>query len=386
MLESFRVNVNPELLKWALESSGYTMEDVAHSVAVKPETVDSWLHGEAMPTWNQLKSLANKTKRPIAAFYLPQRPTEPPPPRDFRTSIQPSQRRFSPKLLQQIRAARALRSNALDLLYEAEELPSFEELPLFHVRDSTSSCAAVLRRFLSVSIEQQMKWPDSYAALNAWRDLLFERGVLVMQLPLAASETRGFSENYSELSLIVLSSKEDDPHPRIFTLFHELCHLCLRRAGVSDPDIYVEARGPNSFVERFCDRVAGEFLVPPAPAVQQLLESIVASGTVDMELLKRASNKLKVSQSAILFRMVEQRYIPPQTYSEIREEWRSRESRRKSGPVPLPRRRVASVGRSFTHLVLDALDQERLSAHEAGRCLGVAPKWLDAVRAEALDA
>jgi len=337
-----------------------------------------------MPTWNQLKALANKTKRPLAAFYLPSPPEVPKRPRDFRTYPGAVFGQFSPKLLQLIREARSLRTQALELLDAADEPPEFPQLPVFRIRDNAAECAETIRGFLGVTVEEQVGWEDGYTALNAWREILFGKGVFVVQLPIKGEEARGFSENYDRLNLIAVSSHEDNPCPRIFTIFHELCHLCLRWAGVSDRRSYVEDRGHHATIERFCDRVAGAFLVPlDNETVREHLERIVASGQVDMAELRKASNRLKASQSAILYRMVEGHLIGDTEYHDILECWKSRPLRpRRSILVPVPRRRLGSVGRPYASIVLNALDVGRISTHEACNLLGIKPRWLESMRTE----
>ncbi|MFP4559664.1 MAG: multiprotein-bridging factor 1 family protein, partial [Archaeoglobaceae archaeon] len=53
--ESIRTSINPEVLKWARETAGWTIEEVSQKLGVKPETYQKIESGEKHPTLNVLK-------------------------------------------------------------------------------------------------------------------------------------------------------------------------------------------------------------------------------------------------------------------------------------------------------------------------------------------
>lgn len=54
--ESIRTSINPEVLKWARETAGWTIEEVSQKLGVKPETYQKIESGEKHLTLNVLKS------------------------------------------------------------------------------------------------------------------------------------------------------------------------------------------------------------------------------------------------------------------------------------------------------------------------------------------
>jgi transcriptional regulator with XRE-family HTH domain len=64
----------PDLLVWAREDAGYTVEVAAKRISVKAEKLRATEAGEDNLTVNQLRSLSNVYKRPLAFFYLPAPP------------------------------------------------------------------------------------------------------------------------------------------------------------------------------------------------------------------------------------------------------------------------------------------------------------------------
>ena len=69
--------INPDILKWARERSGYTVEAIATALKKDVSIVNDWESGERALTYVQLEKLADKYKRPIAIFFFPEPPEEP---------------------------------------------------------------------------------------------------------------------------------------------------------------------------------------------------------------------------------------------------------------------------------------------------------------------
>ena len=87
-------------------------------------------------------------------------------------------------------------------------------------------------------------------------------GILVFQARGAeVDEMRGFSVAEEPMPVIVLNTR-DAPNGRVFTLFHEFCHLLLRKGGICDLRDRRSHRPEDSALEVFCNAVAAETLVP----------------------------------------------------------------------------------------------------------------------------
>jgi transcriptional regulator with XRE-family HTH domain len=79
-------------------------ESVARKLKIHPETIQLWEGGAEKPTLAQLRRLADIYKRPLAVFYLPERPRDFQPLKDFRRSDQRGDiHRLSPDLILAIR-------------------------------------------------------------------------------------------------------------------------------------------------------------------------------------------------------------------------------------------------------------------------------------------
>src|SRR5690606_23963375 len=96
-----------------------------------------------------------------------------------------------------------------------------------------------------------------------------ERGILVMRngvvgnnthRPLSVEEFRGFAIA-DEFAPLIFINGADYLSAQMFTLAHELVHVFVNASGISNlQDTY----SSNNAIERFCNQVAAELLVPEA--------------------------------------------------------------------------------------------------------------------------
>jgi hypothetical protein len=93
-----RVEVKPELLRWAAERSRVEPD----ALAVRFPKLDAWQAREVQPTLKQLEDYARATHTPIGYFFLPEPPVERVPIPDFRTVGGAGVQRPSPDLLDTI--------------------------------------------------------------------------------------------------------------------------------------------------------------------------------------------------------------------------------------------------------------------------------------------
>ena len=78
------VDIEPSVLKWLIESSGWTEEEVAKRLKTSPQTVQKFISKEKKPTYRQLEELSIIFKRPVASFLLSKPIPEKPKPKDYR--------------------------------------------------------------------------------------------------------------------------------------------------------------------------------------------------------------------------------------------------------------------------------------------------------------
>ncbi len=365
--------VKPELLAWAREDAGLTLEAAAKRIGVKAERLEAAEQGEGRLTVNQLRALGNVYKRPLAFFYLPQPPPKTVTLRDFRRLPDEEVESESPKLRHEIRRAMYRRKVALELFDALGEAP-----PAFTATTPLSAkpddVARQIRQLLKVTYEEQYQFASEYEAMNRWRSAIENTGVLVFQASgIKRAEMRGMSITEYPLPVIVINNK-DLPQGRIFTMMHELGHIMLRMGGRCNLEEKQE-------IEVFCNMVAGAVLVPEENLLNERIvkESGPREEWSDL-VIQSLARRYVVGREVILRRLLIAGYTTQEFYRRKREQYRKEFEGREqktggsSGGPPPDVMAVSYAGRAFVQLVLESFHQRRITASDVSDYLEVSPK------------
>lgn len=257
-----RVQVRPELLRWARERAGFSLEALARRIPQLP----AWEQGEAQPTLKQMEKFAKATYALMGFLFLAEPPVERVPIPDFRTLASIRVSRPSPDLLDTVYICQQRQEWYRDFARsEGEDRLSF--VGSADLTGDIGETAARMRAALGFSIEERRRlptWTDALRRFVEQADLL---GVLVMVSGVVGSnnrhkldprEFRGFALS-DDLAPLVFINGADTKAAQMFTLAHELAHIWLGQSALSDID---PASAPSHRVEIWCNQVAAEFLVP----------------------------------------------------------------------------------------------------------------------------
>jgi Zn-dependent peptidase ImmA (M78 family) len=361
--------VNPELLLWAREQSGYAPGPVAKRLKVKPERLLAWERGEIKPTVRQAKELARFYHRPFGLFFLPQPPSLPPLAAEYRrlTGVAPGVE--SPELRLALRTMSYRREILLGLLEEME-LGVTEFNAQAHMREAPAEVGRRLRALLGVSIPEQLDWKDEWQAWRRWREAVESAGVLVFQFPkVSLNEVRGVSLLKFPMPAIGINSKETAPGARIFTLLHEFTHIALA-AGHEERAALDERRSDAEWtnVERFAEEVASDIVIPEEALQSFLRRMSVERDAWDVPLLRSLAAKFRVTPLAMATRLRAAGQLSWEGYREWREKWASYVAAlkpSKGGFAHPVDKTLGRAGRPLTQLVIEALDANRITAVDA---------------------
>jgi Zn-dependent peptidase ImmA (M78 family)/transcriptional regulator with XRE-family HTH domain len=257
-----RVQVRPELLRWARERAGFSLEALARRIPQLP----AWELGEARPTLKQMEKFAKATYAPMGFLFLAEPPVETVPIPDFRTLASIRVDGPSPDLLDTVYICQQRQEWYRDFARSEGE----ERLPFVGssaLTGDVGESAARMRGALGFSIEERRQMPTWTDALRRFIEQADLLGVLVMvsgvvgsnnRRKLDPSEFRGFALS-DDLAPLVFINGADTKAAQMFTLAHELAHIWLGQSALSDVD---PASAPSHRVEIWCNQVAAEFLVP----------------------------------------------------------------------------------------------------------------------------
>ena len=265
---SVRVEVRPRVLTWARARSGIAEEDWGRRFP----RFEAWLAGGAAPTLKQLEEFARKTHTPVGFLFLDKPPVEPVPIPDFRT--------VGDRPIGGTGGGEVVSADLLDVVYTCQARQEWYrdhqllngEPPLAFVGAASTAtpaaeAAAGMREVLGWDAENRAQCRTWEAALIRLRESAEAAGVLVMISGVVGSDThrkldpedfRGFALADTYAALVFVNGA-DSKAAQVFTLAHELAHLWLGATALSDLEP-TSIRGNT--VERWCNQVAAELLVP----------------------------------------------------------------------------------------------------------------------------
>ncbi len=386
MAKRILAEINHEILRWARETSGLSLEDATKKIGISSfEKLAAFERGEVQPSISQVRRASQVYKRSFAVFFLSRVPPSYNLPHDFRRMPGTNIPEPSPQLLWELRKARRRRKVAEELFEDLEFIP-----PQFDLRanrnENTDNLAHRIRQWLGVDLQKQNSWSGYYDSLNGWLAVMESKGIFVFQTgDVSLSEIRGFSIPDDANPTIVLNGK-DSPKARVFTLMHELAHLVLNQGGLCDPlKFRSQTQSDEEFIEVFCNRVAGSILVP-LPALMQIPEvSLSSLRTVWKDgQIRELADVFAVSREVLLLRLfyldkVTQAFLDSKFGQYRREYARKSSEKKEEGFPPQYRIVVRDNGKRYTRLVLQALERERITLADVSDYLGVRVKHLEKI-------
>ncbi len=373
--------VTPSLLTWARRRRGLGIPEIASKLNVKPEAVLAWEAGKKLPTFRQAQRFAQALYVPFGYLYLSKPPIEKLPLPDFRVIPGQPPMDPSPDLLDLLNSVLGKQQ----WFREYRESEGVEQLPFvgrFRMSDSEEDVAADIREVVDVE--------GARARVTNWDAFIRELsrnaesvGIMVMRSgvvgnnnhrPLNFKEFRGFSISDNIAPLIFLNGR-DFRGAQIFTLAHEMAHIWSGQGGLSNPDYSLSSEWTDIPVERFCNRVAAETLVPRGD-----FQARWENGQASLESnLTNLSSHYKVSNMVVLRQAYDNDLLPISDYRKAYRELARQASEVPSTLTPggnFHYTLTARNGTSFTEAVVSSAAGGALLSSEAADMLGVKVKTL----------
>lgn len=381
--------IQPALLRWARESLGYSIEEVAEKLKRDPAEIEAWESGEAAPTYAKLETLAYSIyKRPLAVFFLPTPPKEPDIKKEFRTLPEADIELLAADTRYQLRLARALQESVSEL--NGGKNPSkrqiFKDVHL-EIGRPVAPQAERVREYLGISLVDRQGWKDQGSAVQNWRNAIERVGVFVFKSSFKQREISGFCLPDHEFPVIYLNNSTT--HTRqVFSLHHELAHVLLEVNAISKEDPEYIERLPKQAkrVERFCNAVAAELLMPIADFEAQLA-SIAAITEQSVTSLAR---RYWVSREVVLRSLLDRGMVTQSYYEQKAAEWKAQaaaaaKAKKAKDGGPNPNIVKASyLGQAYLSLVFSSYHQGRLTLEQAADYLGVKAGRVEAIEHAAM--
>lgn len=368
---AIEAEVNPDMLKWARESVGMSLERAASRVNTDRDRISQWETGKARPTIRQARMLAETYGRPLAVFYLEHPPKDFSVIKQFRTIAESFGEDLSPDVQLLIRKLAERQQWAREYL-RANGARRLGFIGKYTLNDSPQDIASQVRRF--ILRRDTDTYVDPGKRLAMWTSAIESVGIFVVQGSgrgrITVDDARGFAM-VDDVAPFVFVNSKDSQTGRLFTLIHELGHLLLGESAIAIG--LVPDEGSRAIrIEQFCDRFASHVLIPE-DRLRLESNSFDPSGDVVAQVAEMA-RRLGASPLAVAARLRQSKRISKDHYTSVAEY--TRESLRKKAESSASGGNYYTaepirVGKRFLMLAVDAYDRRRILGSQLSTLTGI---------------
>lgn len=381
--------INPKVLEWAIDSSGWEISDLAEKLDVDPNTIENWKLKKQAIELQILEKLADCVKRPLAIFFLPKPPSEHTI-TDFRKISGSTSSKLSKETILAIRESRYLQSVARELLIQQKNSLKPKIKSNITIRDNPEEIAMKERNHLGFDSKEGLLSQEASGSINnrynKLRQILESLNVFVFQSNLPVEEVRGLTLSGALPQTIVISSA-DSYQARIFSLMHEYGHVLLNEEGICTPEYGSIKNNPSNKqqkIEYWCNHFAASILVPRDQFLYAF-HRLDERKDEPKSIINNLSRQFRVSKQVIIVRIL--RFFPkhPDKQKYLKEFEMLRESRSTKkdsagfvSPVDIC---LSRKGKKYVSLVLDSRKKDIINNRNTIDYLNLKLKHLSAVQA-----
>ena len=315
------------ILSWARETSKLSIEEAAHKLNLTDsktvsatEKLAAFEDGTKEPSRSLLLRMSRHYHQPLLSFYLNQPPRIGDRGEDFRTlpdSFEDAENAYIDVLIRDIKARQ---STIRETLIDEDEEIRLDFIGKYTIDQDVARITQTIRETINISINEYRTQPTYKKAFNLLRQQIEAAGIFVVlkgnlgsyHSNIAVTAFRGFALSDDIAPFIVINDRDAEA-AWSFTLIHEMAHLILGQTGISGA--YAEKE-----IEKFCNNVASEFMLPRAEFDAFQLSSL------DFETLKTEISDYafsqKLSSSHIAYRLYRRGDIDKPIWESLREYYR----------------------------------------------------------------
>ena len=382
--------VNPEIMVWARKEAGLVPGDAIQKLSIREawgvpplDRLAAIENGETEPTRPMLVKMAKAYRRPLVTFYMSRPPVKGDRGEDFRTlpdDYAVEADAILDTLLRDIRARQSIVRAVLEDEDEAKPLPFVASKA---ITDRFHDVAVSIRDTLDFELNAYRQSATVEQAFAYLREKAEDAGVYVILVgnlgshhtAIDAKIFRGFAIA-DEVAPFIIVNDQDAKPAWTFTLLHELTHIWLGQTGVS-------GASAERNIEKFCNDVAGELLLPAAE-LRQLAAAIGQGFNETAAVIGEFARTRKISRTMVAYKLFRNDLIDDQAWQGLtnlfRDQWRQNRAAERvraregdGGPNYYVVRRHR-IGAALIDLVRRMTASGALTTSKAGKVLGVKPK------------
>jgi Zn-dependent peptidase ImmA (M78 family)/transcriptional regulator with XRE-family HTH domain len=384
------MTVNPEILVWARKTAGLTLDEAARALGFNDtrgrsaaQRLMGYEAGEE-PSRSVLLKMSKTYRRALLVFYLSEPPRSGDRGQDFRTVPGGPPPLYNPLLDALIRDIRGRQTTVRSLLEETESQP-VNFVGSAAINEPAERLVTRIKDRQNFTLDQFRRQPTVEHAFNYLRQTIEATGVYVLLLGnLGSHHTnipvdvfRGFAIADPIAPFIIINDQDARP-AWAFTALHEMAHLWLGATGVSGASI-------ESRIERYCNDVAGEILLP-ADEIRGLARLRGAPFAQVFETVSTFASARKISRAMVAYKLLRADVISEATWrrvaEQLRQEWlaSSRRQEQEGGDNGGPSYYVVKrhrLGNALLDVIRRSLGEGIITYTKAAQVLGVKPRNVD---------
>jgi Zn-dependent peptidase ImmA (M78 family)/transcriptional regulator with XRE-family HTH domain len=380
--------VSHEILRWGRETAGLSAAEAVDRLGISDargvpavERLLALEAGKVEPSRALLLKMAQLYRRPLVTFYMSAPPRKGDRGEDFRDV--PDRHTDSEALVDAlVRDIRARQRTVRDILGDDEDTQPLTFIGSMSMRDGVGAVLASIRQVLRIDLSEFRAQSSPESGFALLRSRVEAAGIFVLLMGnLGSHHTaidveafRGFALA-DDIAPFVVLNDQDAKTAWSFTLIHELAHLWLGTTGVSGA--FADAQ-----IEKFCNDVAGGFLLP-ANELPLLRVDIATNLATTAQRIGAFAEERHLSSSMVAYSLLRAGFITEDSWralaSQFRAQWRkSRDAHRegqrdRDGPSYYVVRRHR-LGSALLHFVSRSMAAGALTPTKAGQVLGVKPR------------
>jgi Zn-dependent peptidase ImmA (M78 family)/transcriptional regulator with XRE-family HTH domain len=380
--------VSHEILSWARETAGLSLSEAANKLGISrrlgvsaEDRLAAIEGGEVEPSRSVLLKMAHHYRRPLVTFYMSAPPRKGDRGEDFRNV--PDRHTAAEALVDAlVRDIRARQSMVRAVLVDDEEAKSLSFVGSMKMGDGVGAVLASIQQIIGIDLAEFRAQASAESAFALLRSRVEAAGVFVLLMGNLGSHHsaidveafRGFALA-DDIAPFVVLNDQDARSAWSFTLIHELVHLWLGTTGVSG--VFADAQ-----IEKFCNDVAGSFLLPAKE-----LPRVGVDLKTDVETAARRigefAEERHLSRSMVAYSLLRAGSLSDNTWriltARFQAQWRqNRDARRErqnegAGPNYYVVRRHR-LGPALLQFVSRNMSDGALTPTKASQVLGVKPR------------
>ena len=378
--------VKGEILRWARESAGLTIEEAAKLLHNKDggnqkgiDELKSYEEKSNTFSRNKVLKFSKAYRRAMLIFYLDSPPQKDEIAEDFRASPADIPRKENSPMNALLRNIKSRQNIIRDMLVSEDEGEKVEFVGRCSMQDDTATIARLIVQEIGFDLECFRRQPTPDEAFKYARAAVEKKGVFVVlasnlgsyHTNISSSIFRGFALSDKIAPFIVINNTDSKP-ALAFTLFHELAHIFIGKTGASN-NTY------DQVVEKFCNDIACDVLLPDD------LSCFLRSA--DQEALKREikefSNRNNISCSFLAYTLYRRKIINKGIWQSLHNYYKQQYNKEKEGKKGASKQnsggpnyyvlRKFHVGKKMLRLVKRMNEAGALTTVKSAFVLGVKP-------------